>query len=476
MHDASVLTPFRGSPVRFNPPGENPAVAEKRMPNPMDQDCFCRVMPDFRGIWHGQPAFFPEYGPKYGGGLGTYPYQTRPMAVHAPAVNKTFFCWGGTTPESDPRTRAWDFGPGGLLQMVSAYDHGENRLLDPVCVFDKWCADPHDNPALQIDPEGHLWLFSPSHGEWTTRSFIHRSLRPYDFSAWETVSDGPLFAYPQPWVSPKHGWMMLHTEYHHGRGLRIKHSLDGRTWSASRKLADFGMGHYQVSGLDPRHERLGTAFDYHPPEGGLDARTNLYYLQSDDGGHTWTTADGEAQTLPIASPRSSCLVHAAEAEGKLVYLRDLKYTDEGWPVILYVTSKGHEPGPAQGPHAWNLSRWQPGHGWRRQVILESDNNYDHGELWIGPEDWRLLGPTEPGPQPYNPGGEIALWISRDRGENWRRERLVTRDSSRNHTFCRLPLNPHPDFHAFWADGDAREPSESRLYFCDRDGRRVRRMK
>ena len=28
---------------------------------------------------------------------------------------------------------------------------------------------------------------------------------------------------------------------------------------------------------------------------------------------------------------------------------------------------------------------------------------------------------------------------------------------------------HPDFYVLWADGHGRQPSPSRLYFCDRDG-------
>ncbi len=31
------------------------------------------------------------------------------------------------------------------------------------------------------------------------------------------------------------------------------------------------------------------------------------------------------------------------------------------------------------------------------------------------DDWRIIGPTETGPQPFNPGGEIAMWTSRDQG-------------------------------------------------------------
>jgi hypothetical protein len=31
------------------------------------------------------------------------------------------------------------------------------------------------------------------------------------------------------------------------------------------------------------------------------------------------------------------------------------------------------------------------------------------------------------------------------------------------------LNAHPDFYLLWADGHARQPSDSCLYFTDRDG-------
>lgn len=83
--------------------------------------------------------------------------------------------------------------------------------------------------------------------------------------------------------------------------------------------------------------------------------------------------------------------------------------------------------------------------------------------------WRIIGPTETGPQPYNPGGEVAMWISRDQGKSWTKEKQLTHDSEFNHTYVRRPLNAHPDFYAYWADGHARRPSEWRLYFADKAG-------
>ena len=62
-----------------------------------------------------------------------------------------------------------------------------------------------------------------------------------------------------------------------------------------------------------------------------------------------------------------------------------------------------------------------------------------------------------------------------RGRPGRRCKQLTRDSQRNHTYVRRPLNAHPDFYALWADGDALQPSESRLYFTNQTGDHVWRL-
>jgi hypothetical protein len=64
---------------------------------------------------------------------------------------------------------------------------------------------------------------------------------------------------------------------------------------------------------------------------------------------------------------------------------------------------------------------------------------------------------------------MALWTSDDDGDSWRMQRQLTRESARNHSYARRPLHAHPGFVAFWADGNPDELSESRLYFCDREG-------
>jgi hypothetical protein len=42
----------------------------------------------------------------------------------------------------------------------------------------------------------------------------------------------------------------------------------------------------------------------------------------------------------------------------------------------------------------------------------------------------------------------------------------------NHNYVRRPLDAHPDFYAFWADGDPDKLSPSRLFFANRTGDKV----
>ena len=103
--------------------------------------------------------------------------------------------------------------------------------------------------------------------------------------------------------------------------------------------------------------------------------------------------------------------------------------------------------------------------------MTSDHNYDYGSLYLEVDGtWRLIAPTEPGPQPYCTGGEMVMWTSGDEGLSWQKSKQLTQDSKFNHTFARQPLHAHDDFYALWADGDAHQPSESSLYFTDATAR------
>jgi hypothetical protein len=396
--------------------------------------------------------------------MATYPQQHVPIAIYSPQANKTFFCYGGTTAREGK-------GKQELLHMVSYFDHATGKVPRPTILLNKHTTDAHDNPTIAIDDAGYIWIFSSSHG--TSRpSYIHRSKQPYSVEEFEQVRQTN-FSYTEPWFVPGRGFLFLHTRYTNGRNLYWMTSPDGRDWSEPHKLARIDMGDYQISWREGA--RVATAFDYHPKPLGLNGRANLYYLETSDFGRTWRNGEGKSVATPITNIPNAALVYDSRKDGLLVYLKDLNFDAQGHPVIMFLTSKGFEPGPANGPREWKTVR-STGKEWVIRPFTTSGNNYDHGSLYIEPDGtWRVIAPTDLGPQPYNPGGEMVMWTSLDQGATWKRVKQLTHDSPRNHTYARRPLNAHPDFYALWADGNARQPSESYLYFTNLRGDHVWRL-
>jgi hypothetical protein len=280
--------------------------------------------------------------------------------------------------------------------------------------------------------------YSTSHGR-SRPSFIHRSKQPFDISEFEQVSASRLedgqqipidnFSYMQIWYAEEMGFHAFFTRYSYpaARTICYMSSRDGVLWSPWQRIAAI------------------------------------------DGGQTWQSVDGEQLELPLQQKHNAALVYDYQAEQTVVYLKDLRIDNNGYPLLLYITSKGYEAGPKNNPRTWTLARWN-GEQWLVSTITQSDNNYDMGELWlVAEDDWRVIAPTGTAPQAYNPGGEVVMWQSRDRGATWALLREMTSSSPRNHTYVRRALNAHPDFVAFWADGHGRQPSESRLYFSNLAG-------
>ncbi len=413
----------------------------------------------YRGIWFTLGQFF-EHGDKYSGGLGTYTAKHKPLAVYAPAVEKTFFVYGGTTKKNEHH----------LLCMIGSYDHKTKRVSKPRIVYDKMGVDdPHDDPSLSIDPQGYLWVFVSGRGR-SRPGFKYRSAQPYSTDDFEQISEEEM-TYPQIWWVQEQGFFHFFTKYTGIRELYFEHSTDGKEWSADQKLAGIigkpgeKSGHYQVSGV--WKNKVATFFTRHP-NGNVDRRTNLYYLQSTDFGENWTTSDLTSMEIPLTAVQNDALVKDYQSLGKNVYLKDIAFDEDGNPVCLYLTSGGHEPGPDNGPREWTISHWQAG-GWHTTVITQSDHNYDMGSLWIEGKDWMVIAPTQDGPQLHGGGGEIEKWISNDNGKSWSKAQLITTGSRFNHNYIRKVMGGQDDFLYFWADGNPDKNSKSQLYFGDKAG-------
>jgi hypothetical protein len=412
----------------------------------------------YRGVWYMNQPQDDEYRFKYSGGFATYPQQHVPIAVYSREANKTFFTYAGVADDSDH-----------LQNMVSFYDHATGTVPRPVRLLERKTDDAHCNGTLALDDAGHVYVFCNYHGANGT-AYVFRSREPYSIDAFDVVHEEN-FSYSQAWNAKGKGLLWLHTRYIDGRRRNFfaTTSVDGTKWSDPTPLSDMGMGSYQISWCDGT--RVATALDFHPQPGGLNARTNLYYLETRDFGKTWMTADNKPVPLPLKEPKNAALVRDFQHEGLLVYLKDLAFDAKGNPVVIYITSHGYRSGPAGGPRRWNVARWT-GSAWLHTITpLAADHNYDHGSLYIQPNGlWRLIAPTQPGPQPFGTGGRITFSESLDLGVHWSESRSFRGAESRNQTYVRRPLNAHPDFSALWADGDAFRRSESDLYFCTMDGK------
>lgn len=287
------------------------------------------------------------------------------------------------------------------------------------------------------------------------------------------------FSYLQAYYQSGRGFINLMTHYDRGmllhgatkprRTIAYITSPDGITWSAWQDIATIEEGHYQSSGQSGN--KIGSAFNYHPNTkvgAGLDYRTNVYYVETDDFGKSWHTADGKLVHLPLTEVSNTALVKEYKSLGMNAYISDVNYDAAHRPIILYITSKGPEPGPANGPYEWHVAHWT-GKAWDINRVTESDHNYDMGSLYVQGNIWKIIGPVEPGAQPFGTGGDLVLLESRDQGKSWKNVKAITHNQTRNQTYPRRPVGVHPDFYAFWADGNARKPSVSYLYFCNQAG-------
>ena len=211
----------------------------------------------YRSIWFTLGQMTP-LGDKYSGGLGTYTANHVPIAIYAKEVDKTFFVYGGAKE-----------GKRHLLAMASYYDHRRHVVPRPTIVHDKQGVDdPHDNPSLCLDPQGHLWVFVSGRAK-KRLGIIYRSTKPYSVDEFERIAERE-FTYPQPrWIEGQ-GFLFLFTKYTKGRELYFSTSPDGRTWTPDRKFAGMG-GHYQTS--HQIGKRVITAFNMHPG-GNVDKRMN----------------------------------------------------------------------------------------------------------------------------------------------------------------------------------------------------------
>ncbi|WP_199609840.1 hypothetical protein [Flocculibacter collagenilyticus] len=300
----------------------------------------------YEGLWYELPQYFDVERKisKYSGAMGTATNKHKPLAIYSDQSNKTFFTYGGLDPNSNNN----------MAIYVGCYDHILKQLCSKptlITIKDK-VVDQHDNASLLIDKDNFIWVYVS--GRNTKRpGQLYRSNKQGDISRFEEMKltiDGEIeeisdFSYPQPWLTISNNKVLLHTQYTDGRELYIRHED-----KASVKMVKGG--HYAISYAKGDH--IVMAYNSHDERGrnehSPDARTNLYFMQSFDGGSTWVNKDndpleiltGARQPLEKFDSRTEIIGNYRES-GYYVYLKDIKINNNDEVLILYSLAKTADP-------------------------------------------------------------------------------------------------------------------------------------
>jgi hypothetical protein len=391
----------------------------------------------FSGLWsQAKPAdAVPCRGP-----CATFsPYHV-PDACYSKAAGKTFFVYGASAGVQR----------GGPVHQIaiSCFDHTTGLVHRPTILMDSPGRTATGNPTLAIDKDGYLWVFVS--GAVGVEGAVFRGTRPYDISSFERLASAK-FEFPQPWAVSGGGFLAMSLDA--AGKLVFSTSDDGRSWATAKAIDG------RTLAVSAQHDNMVGAV---VATVGKDGPAGpLAYIESPDGGKTWTTVDKKPLTLPL--PADLAPTRLAGSAAGPVSLKDLTFDARGNPVALYLAA-----GPVgSGKWVWTVAHWT-GREWETGGLIDSDDAADSGALYIEPQGvWRLIAPTDPG-HDRGPGGEIVSWTSDDQGRSWRRKPL-THASPVNHNWVRRPVNAQPDFYALWSAGSLFGRSDVDLYFCTRDG-------
>jgi hypothetical protein len=80
------------------------------------------------------------------------------------------------------------------LLTASEYDHKSGTVPRPTLVHDKQgISDPHDNPSMVLDAEGHVWVFISGRGRHRP-GYKYRSVAPHSVDVFELILEQEMTA------------------------------------------------------------------------------------------------------------------------------------------------------------------------------------------------------------------------------------------------------------------------------------------
>ncbi|WP_102798919.1 BNR-4 repeat-containing protein [Bowmanella denitrificans] len=447
----------------------------------------------YNGIHYKQYFSASQQAIKYSGNFATYTAKHRPLAIYDASKNKTFFTYGSgigeeSTSESTKRT---------LGIFVGCFDHVTDELCVPKVVTVKGMNadgrigsivdDPHDNAALLIDQSGYLWVYVSGRSRMREME-VYKSESPHDHSKFVNVTDDEfkelmdtrerMMSYPQPWLveyEEKLQKVLIHNQYTNGRELYIK--LPGQK---STKLVSGG--HYAVS--HAKGKRLVVAYNSHglgnSNPAHVDSRSNLYFMESNDGGKTWMNSNGMSldSKFPLVTDSDDTRIMRyffAENDPKnwYIYLKDIKINIDGTINVLYVASKSADPTNTSARRELVLAT-KSDSGWFFNTV-RTDINHNYSTGFVADGGKRIVFPVyKPGTNKQQfAGGTVYIGTFKNSSWGWS-ELTACQYPGQNHNYVRDVINGKPDFEFFWgqADGEfkANSPKLDMYYFDGSDAR------
>lgn len=221
--------------------------------------------------------------------------------------------------------------------------------------------DPHDNAAIRVASDGYVFVYKSARSDYR-KSYVYKSLAPYDISSFEIISSG-YKAYPQAWSMG-----LLYTKY-----LRISPENALRElWITTTQNTELKLvegGHYAVSFYDGVFIHM--FYNWHKNDD-LDNRGGIYYMRSSNG-INWQNKSGQALNLPVIPDSSETRI--TPHDGTLIYLKDMKIVN-GLPILLYSKSTSALPGVG------TRELWQIDVYGNEDYITNQEHNYD-GATYFG---------------------------------------------------------------------------------------------
>lgn len=281
----------------------------------------------------------------------------------------------------------------GFRVRIRTLDHGTGTWSDTYTIGEG--QDNHGGPSLTVDSKDYLHVAYYAHnGPMRYR----RSLRPNDASEWTRYLEvGETLSYPTLVCRADDTLLLTGRSYHKTEPWTCTLFTKGKsgTWDSGRALLQAKEPGYaqfmDAMAWSPNHQTLHMSFWFYGGDPGIGK--TIGYLQSPDGGTTWTRRDGTPVSLP-ANEDTVDLVHrmAPDATAGLRGSR-LAVSPDGIPHVLW---SDYAPRPQA---AW-LSHPAPDGTWTAVQL----NTF----LPAAFQDWGLL---TPGGVTFNDQGECFVVLT-----------------------------------------------------------------